>query len=132
MKTKLLLDAMAIKRSITRIAHEILERNNGPENIILVGIITRGVPLSKRVQAVIKSSTDVQLLLGTVDITFHRDDYRERLVVPQVKGTDLPAEIDGKTVVLVDDVLFPEEQYVRQSNRYWLMVVRRKFSLLFW
>ena len=106
MKTKMLLDAMAVKRSITRLAHEIIESNNGPEDIVLVGIHTRGEPLAKRLGELIKNNTDSEIPMGSVDITFHRDDYMDRLVVPQVKGTRLAIPIDGKTVILVDDVLF--------------------------
>ena len=105
-KNKLLMDAIAINRSITRISHEILERNNGPDNIVLIGIITRGEPLSKRINKIIQHQTKEEIPLGLVDITFHRDDYRERLIVPQVKNTEIPFSIDDKTIVLVDDVLY--------------------------
>ena len=106
MKTTMMLDAVALKRSITRLAHEIIESNNGPEDIVLVGIHTRGEPLAERIQHLIKNNTETVIPIGSVDITVHRDDYRERLVVPQVKGTNLSIPIDGKTVILVDDVLF--------------------------
>jgi pyrimidine operon attenuation protein/uracil phosphoribosyltransferase len=101
-----LLDAVAIRRTITRLSHEILEKNGGPENLVLVGILTRGEPLARRLQELIRQHTGAQVPLGSVDITFHRDDFRERLVVPQVKGTNLPGSIDDQTVILVDDVLF--------------------------
>ncbi|MFQ6611821.1 MAG: bifunctional pyr operon transcriptional regulator/uracil phosphoribosyltransferase PyrR [Fidelibacterota bacterium] len=106
MKKKLVMDSTALNRSITRMAHEILERNSGAENLILVGILTRGEPLAKRLQQLMKSISGIDIPIGSVDITFHRDDFRERLVVPQVKGTDIPDSIDDKTIVLVDDVLF--------------------------
>lgn len=106
MKTKLLSNAISISRSLTRLAHEILEKNNGAEAIVLVGIRTRGVPLARRLQDLIASNTGTKVPVESLDITFHRDDYRQRLVVPQVKGTNLTDPIDGKTVVLVDDVLF--------------------------
>ncbi len=103
---RILMQADGLNRSITRLAHEIIERNEGPEHLILVGIHTRGVPLAKRLQAKLNTITQTELPLGSVDITFHRDDFRERLVVPQVKGTDLSVDVDHATVVLVDDVLF--------------------------
>ena len=105
-KTKQIMDAESINRSITRLAHEILEHNNGPDNIILIGIITRGEPLAKRLRKLIENITNIKIPIGFLDITFHRDDFRKRLVVPQVKGTDIHDSIDDKIVVLVDDVLF--------------------------
>lgn len=103
---KQLMDATSVGRSITRIAHEFLERNDGPQNLALIGIITRGEPLAKRIKKLILDQSNVDIPIGLVDITFHRDDYRERLVVPQVKNTDIPFSLDGKTIILVDDVLF--------------------------
>ncbi len=105
-KTKQIMDAESINRSITRVAHEILEHNRGPDNIILVGILTRGEPLAKRLRKLIKNITNIKIPIGFLDITFHRDDFRKRLVVPQVKGTNIHDSIDDKIVVLVDDVLF--------------------------
>ena len=105
-KTKQIMDAESINRSITRVAHEILEHNRGPDNIILVGILTRGEPLAKRLRKLIKNITNIKIPIGFLDITFHRDDFRKRLVVPQVKGTDIHDSIDDKIVILVDDVLF--------------------------
>ena len=103
---KQLMDATSVGRSVTRIAHEILERNDGPNNIVLIGIITRGEPLAKRIKKLILDQTNEDIPIGLVDITFHRDDFRERLVVPQVKATNIPFSLDNKTVILVDDVLF--------------------------
>ena len=105
-KTKQIMDAESINRSITRVAHEILEHNRGPDNIILVGILTRGEPLAKRLRKLIENITNKKIPIGFLDITFHRDDFRKRLVVPQVKGTNIHVSIDDKIVVLVDDVLF--------------------------
>ena len=105
-KTKQIMDAESINRSITRVAHEILEHNRGPDNIILVGILTRGEPLAKRLRKLIENITNIKIPIGFLDITFHRDDFRKRLIVPQVKGTDIHDSIDDKIVVLVDDVLF--------------------------
>ncbi|MBC8215856.1 MAG: bifunctional pyr operon transcriptional regulator/uracil phosphoribosyltransferase PyrR [Candidatus Marinimicrobia bacterium] len=105
-KIKLFMDATAISRSVTRLSHEILEQNHGAEDIVLVGIQTRGEPLAERIKALVDEYAKTNIPIGSVDITFHRDDFRERLVVPQVKGTNLPESIDDKTVVLVDDVLY--------------------------
>jgi len=105
-RTKQVMDSAAMSRSVTRLAHEILERNGGADQLMLVGIITRGEPLAIRLQSLIQNISKVEVPIGSVDITFHRDDFRERLVVPQVKGTNIKDSIDDKTVILVDDVLF--------------------------
>ena len=105
-RTKQVMDTVAVNRSVTRLAHEVLERNGGPDQIMLIGILTRGEPLAKRLQSLIQKISDTEVIIGSVDITFHRDDFRERLVVPQVKGTNINENIDDKVVVLVDDVLF--------------------------
>lgn len=105
-KTKQIMDSSAINRSITRLAHEILERNNGAQDLMLIGILTRGEPLAKRLHKLIKNISKVDIPIGFVDITFHRDDFRSRLVVPQVKGTNIQDSINEKVVILVDDVLF--------------------------
>ena len=104
--TKKIMDSQAISRSITRLGHEILERNNGAQELMLIGILTRGEPLAIRLQKLIKSITKIEIPIGFVDITFHRDDFRSRLVVPQVKGSNIQDSINDKVVVLVDDVLF--------------------------
>ena len=100
------MDSQAINRSVTRLAHEILERNNGAQELMLIGILTRGEPLAIRLQKLIKSITKIEIPIGFVDITFHRDDFRSRLVVPQVKGSNIQDSINDKVVVLIDDVLF--------------------------
>ena len=100
------MDSQAINRSIIRLAHEILERNNGAQELMLIGILTRGEPLAIRLQKLIKKITKIEIPIGFVDITFHRDDFRSRLVVPQVKGSNIQDSINDKVVVLVDDVLF--------------------------
>ena len=105
-RPKQVMDSIAVNRSVTRLAHEILERNGGADQLMLVGILTRGEPLAKRLRSLIQKIAEVEVPMGSVDITFHRDDFRDRLVVPQVKGTDINDSIDDKVVVLVDDVLF--------------------------
>ena len=101
-----LLDKNTISSSIIRLAHEIYERNKELDNLVLIGIQTRGEPLSKRIQKEIFNVSGFEVSLGSLDITFHRDDFRERLLVPQVHGTDISISLDDKVVVLVDDVLF--------------------------
>jgi pyrimidine operon attenuation protein / uracil phosphoribosyltransferase len=100
------LDAEEIRRALTRIAHEILERTRGGDGIILLGIPTRGVPLARRLAALIGEFEGLEVPRGSLDVTMHRDDLR--LHPARALGrTDLPpGGVDGKIVVLVDDVLF--------------------------
>lgn len=107
-KKTVVLDENAISRALTRIAHEILESNKGGDNLILVGIKTRGIPLTIRLQEKIKEIENIMVPVGELDITLYRDDLE---VVtsdnePEYKGSDINVDIDGKTVVLVDDVLY--------------------------
>ena len=107
MKEKaLLMDERAIQRALTRIAHEIIERNNGVENVVLVGVRRRGVPLAAQLRDVICRVEGTEVSVGELDITFYRDDLTHRTEQPEVNGTKLPFSIVGKTVVIVDDVLF--------------------------
>ncbi|MCH7613403.1 MAG: bifunctional pyr operon transcriptional regulator/uracil phosphoribosyltransferase PyrR [Candidatus Marinimicrobia bacterium] len=99
-------DATSIGNSIKRISHEIIEKNAGGEDVVLVGIRTRGEPLAERFKVLIQENTGREILLGALDITFHRDDFRERLVVPKVEGTHIDFSLDDKNVILVDDVLY--------------------------
>ena len=109
---RLLLDADGLRRTITRIAHEIVERNPELDRTALIGIQTRGVPLAQRLRRLIADFGDVEVPLGTVDITFHRDDVHVRGGVvplspqPVVKATRLDFPLEGLTCVLVDDVLY--------------------------
>ena len=100
------LDAEEIRRALTRIAHEILERTHGGDGVILLGIPTRGVPLARRLAARIGEFEGLEVPCGSLDVTMHRDDLR--LHPARTLGrTDLPpGGVDGKTVVLVDDVLY--------------------------
>ena len=101
-----LMDEVAMGRAIKRIAHEIIERNKGTENLMLIGVQRRGVPLAQRIGAFIMQEENVQLPVGTLDITFYRDDLRQLMEHPQVAATDVPANVNGMNVVLVDDVLY--------------------------
>lgn len=101
-----LLNARAVARTISRIADEILERNDGTERLILVGIQRRGVQIAQRIAAVIKEREGVEIPLGALDITLYRDDLQSVGPRPVVGQTHLPKGIDGQVVVIVDDVLF--------------------------
>jgi pyrimidine operon attenuation protein / uracil phosphoribosyltransferase len=101
-----LLDADEIKRAVTRIAHEILERNHGARDIALVGIAARGDHLARRLAAEIVRIEGADVPVGVLDITFYRDDIGMRAEAPEVHETRVGFDITGKVVVLVDDVLF--------------------------
>ncbi|PYM27990.1 MAG: bifunctional pyr operon transcriptional regulator/uracil phosphoribosyltransferase PyrR [Candidatus Rokuibacteriota bacterium] len=103
-KTQVLDDA-ALDRALTRIAHEILERNGGAKDLAFVGLRTRGVTLAHRLAAKIAAIDGAALPVGTLDITLYRDDLDMR-GAPVIRGTDIPFSIKNKTVVLVDDVLY--------------------------
>ena len=102
----IILDATDIQRILTRIAHEILEVHRGYENLALIGIHTRGAYIAKRLQARIIDIEGVEILTGDMDITMYRDDWTRIGPNPIVQVTDIPFSIDGKQIVLVDDVLF--------------------------
>lgn len=101
-----IMDAKGIRRSINRIAHEIIEHNGGAENMVIVGIRTRGAFLAERLAKAIKRIEKITLPVGAVDITMYRDDVTIRLDQPIIQKTDLPFSIDDKLVILVDDVLY--------------------------
>ncbi|MCX7568373.1 bifunctional pyr operon transcriptional regulator/uracil phosphoribosyltransferase PyrR [Tumebacillus sp. DT12] len=101
-----LMDGQAIRRALTRIAHEIVEKNKGTDDLVLVGIKTRGMPLAERVQARIAAFEDVQVPVGSLDITLYRDDLKQRSEQPQVLGSEIGVDVTDKTVILIDDVLY--------------------------
>jgi len=101
-----ILDQMAVQRTLTRVAHEIIERNKGVEDIVLVGIKRRGYPLAKRLSELILKFEGVELPTGSVDITFYRDDLSTVNDQPVLKSESINVEIKDKKVILVDDVLF--------------------------
>jgi pyrimidine operon attenuation protein / uracil phosphoribosyltransferase len=102
------MDADRIGRSLARIGHEILERNRGVEELALVGIRTRGVPLAKRLSALIRDINRHEVPTGALDITLYRDDLMRHAVAaqPVVRSTEIPFSIDDKRILLVDDVLY--------------------------
>ncbi|CCJ33400.1 MULTISPECIES: bifunctional pyr operon transcriptional regulator/uracil phosphoribosyltransferase PyrR [Caloramator] len=107
MKEKaMLLDENSIIRALKRISHEIIEKNKGVEDVVLLGIKTRGVPLAKRIAKFIESFEGQKVLVGEIDISFYRDDLTEKYIEPMVKTNKLEFDINGKRVVLVDDVIF--------------------------
>lgn len=99
------MDAAEIERSLTRIAHQILESNKGADNLALVGIVTRGDLLARRLAQKIQQIEGTQVPLGKLDISFYRDDFATYLA-PEVHSTEIDFDMEGKDVVLVDDVLF--------------------------
>ena len=101
-----LMDANGIRRALTRISHEILEKNKGMEHIVLVGIRTRGVPIAERIAKNIETIEGKRPPVGILDITLYRDDLSTLSYQPIVHPTELPVDITGRHVVLVDDVLY--------------------------
>ncbi|RMG24883.1 MAG: bifunctional pyr operon transcriptional regulator/uracil phosphoribosyltransferase PyrR, partial [Methanobacteriota archaeon] len=95
-----------ISRIITRLAHEILEKNRGHDNLVLVGLHTRGAYLAQRISRKIKEIEGVEVPTGFLDVTLYRDDFRQRLKQPSVEVTNIPTAIDEKNIVLIDDVLY--------------------------
>lgn len=105
-KKNTIMDADAMRRALVRIAHEIIEKNKGVEEVVLVGIRTKGVPLAKRIAHEIASIEQVQVPVGSLDITLYRDDLSTLAYNPVVHGTEIDFDISGKRIILVDDVLF--------------------------
>jgi len=106
MNDRLILDGDAVRRILVRIAHEIVERNGGTDELVLVGIRSRGVPIARRLAALIEQHEGTSLTVGSLDITYYRDDLTKLAHAPIVKRSDLGPAVSGHTVVLVDDVLY--------------------------
>jgi pyrimidine operon attenuation protein/uracil phosphoribosyltransferase len=106
MSEKIIMTPEDIKRSLTRIAHEIIEHNKTAEYLVLVGMRTRGVPLANRLAANLEVPEGFRIPVGALDISLYRDDLSSLGRQPVVQHTDIPVNIDGKSVVLVDDVLY--------------------------
>ncbi|MDR1714191.1 MAG: bifunctional pyr operon transcriptional regulator/uracil phosphoribosyltransferase PyrR [Coriobacteriales bacterium] len=106
METKsVVLDKQAIDRALTRVTHEILESNHGAENLALVGIVTRGDQLASALAERILAIEGLEVPVGSLDISFYRDDVAN-YIAPEVHTTNIPFSVDGKTIILVDDVLY--------------------------
>ncbi len=101
-----IMTADEIRRATIRLSHEIVEKQAGTDGLMLIGIQRRGVPLARRIAASILEHEGVDIPVGALDITFYRDDLSMVAQQPVVKGTELPAGIDGRTIILVDDVLY--------------------------
>ena len=106
MTERRVLDADGLRRALTRIAHEIVERNGGVDGLVLVGIRSRGVPLANRLATLIEQHEATPVPVGSLDITFYRDDLTRLAHAPIVKRSDLEIDVEGRVVVLVDDVLY--------------------------
>ncbi|TME33757.1 MAG: bifunctional pyr operon transcriptional regulator/uracil phosphoribosyltransferase PyrR [Chloroflexi bacterium] len=106
MSGRQIMGADDLRRALVRIAHEIVERNGGTDGLVMVGVHSRGVPLAQRLAGLIREHEGVEVPVGSLDITYYRDDLTKIAHAPIVKRTEAMPELTGKTVVLVDDVLF--------------------------
>ncbi len=106
MAEKVIMTDSDMRRAITRIAHEIVERNRGTHNLVFMGMHTRGVPLAHRLAGQIKAFEQVDLPVGALDISLYRDDLASHGLKPMVQPTTVPTDIAGKVIILVDDVLY--------------------------
>lgn len=105
MPKKEVVDAVTMKRALTRISYEIIERNKGIQDIVLVGIKTRGIYIAQRLAEHLKQLEDIDVPVGELDITLYRDDVKD-MEEPELHSSDVPVSIEGKEVILVDDVLY--------------------------
>jgi len=101
-----ILGSKDIRKKLARISYEIIENHTDISNVVILGIHNRGVPIANRIKKSILDITNIDLPIGSLDITFHRDDFRERLSMPEIRGTDIEFSLDDKVVILVDDVLY--------------------------
>jgi len=101
-----IMDAEAIRRAIRRIAHEIIERNPQLAKVVLVGIPSRGVEIAERIAAFIHEIEEIDIETGAIDVAMHRDDVGKRAELPVVRASKLPLPLEGRTVIIVDDVLY--------------------------
>lgn len=107
MAAKEVVDAVTMKRALTRIAYEIIERNRGLEDLVLVGIKTRGIFIAQRIAERLKQLEDIDVPVGELDITLYRDDVKDKsLEDPEVHSSSIPVSLEGKEVIVVDDVLY--------------------------
>jgi pyrimidine operon attenuation protein/uracil phosphoribosyltransferase len=106
MSVKIVMNAEDIRRTLARIAHEIIERNKSTENLIIVGLHTRGVPLAKRLAESIEKYEKTGVSVGMLDFSLYRDDLDPSEIKTALQRTEIPSDINGKSVVLIDDVLY--------------------------
>lgn len=106
MSTKEVIDSVTMKRAITRITYEIIERNRGIEDLVLVGIKTRGIYIAQRIAQRLKQIEDIDVPVGELDITLYRDDKKEEVLEVELHDSNIPVSLEGKEVILVDDVLY--------------------------
>jgi len=104
-ESTIILNALGIQRAVTRIAHEIAERNETTDDVVLIGIPRGGVPLAEQLGKILSGIVNQPVPVGSLDVNLHRDDLDQR-AAPQIYPTQIPFDVNGKTVVLVDDVLF--------------------------
>jgi len=105
-KEKIVMDKEKISSALKRISREIVEVNKGTNDIVLVGILNRGLPLASRIAKFIEAAENVKVPVGSMDVSLHRDDIRKKGSEIEVKRSDIPFSIDGKIVILVDDVIY--------------------------
>jgi len=105
-KGKVIMDDQEIARALTRIAHQIVEVNKGVDNIVLVGVVNRGVPLAKRIAKIISQSEKKKVPVGALDVSLYRDDLKKKGKYIEVRRSNMPVDINDKIVVIVDDVIF--------------------------
>lgn len=106
MQAKEVVDQVTMKRALTRITYEIIERNHSIQDIVLVGIKTRGIYIASRIAERLKQLEDIDIPVGELDITLYRDDKKENLEEPELHSSDIPVSLEGKEVILIDDVLY--------------------------
>ena len=106
MKSKEVVDALTMKRAITRITYEIIERYQGIENVVLIGIKTRGIFIAQRIAQRLKELENIEVPVGELDITLYRDDKKQEHEEAELHDSNIPVSLEGKEVILIDDVLF--------------------------
>lgn len=106
MQTKEVVDNVTMKRALTRITYEIIERNHGIQDIVLIGIKTRGIYIANRIAERLKQLEQLDIPVGELDITLYRDDMKDQKEEPELHSSNIPFSLEGKEVILVDDVLF--------------------------
>lgn len=106
MQAKEVVDQVTMKRALTRITYEIIERNHSIQDIVLVGIKTRGIYIASRIAERLKQLEDIDIPVGELDITLYRDDKKETPEEPELHSSDIPVSLEGKEVILIDDVLY--------------------------